>query len=117
MNYIEREAVLDAIATVDAVAGTQTVFRTVENHLVNRLRTPIRLITDDRPHQSFSAVDQFHNDVSELVGLLESDGTYYHAAHRCYYRSPKRIAQEMIDSGISWVTETKVREAQQVKRG
>lgn len=117
MPYIKRTDLLEAIVTVNAVSGTQTIFRTVENQLINRFSDPIDIIDDTRLDREFNIVDQFRNDVAELVEMLEMNGSYYSADKRRYYRFARDIAQELIDSGISWASETKVREAQRVKRG
>lgn len=117
MTSLKRDTLLKAIALVNDASGTQAVFRTIENQLINRIRALDDIIDDTRLDREFSIVDQFRDDVQALVDMLESDGSYYDAEQRCYFTSPKRIAHEMIESGVSWVTTTKVREAQKVKRG
>ena len=117
MTYIKREDLLEAIVTVNAASGTQTIYRTVESQLINRFTIPVEIIDTSRLDREFSIVDHFRRDVCELAAMLENDGSYYDAEQRCYFTSPKRIANEMIDSGLSWVTEAKVREAKRMKRG
>ena len=115
--YIDKTAFIQAISLVDEACGTQRIHRSVEQTLLRRFMDyDLSPTSSKNTHRVFDARDRFRTDVSEIAALLESDGTLYCPDTRRFLDRDSRIARELIESGITWATTTKVKEARQLLR-
>jgi hypothetical protein len=105
----------EAIQLIDSTAGTQHVMRPVEIHLFEDAPSlsPTPLPIPTLP----SARERFWDDVIDMSNMLNEEGLYLDYANgTTAYHKAHKIAEVMIQRGVTWASPTKVREAQGLKR-
>lgn len=109
--YIQHDALVDAIHLVNRVADCST--RKIELALIQRMdsRPPVPPVAVEKIIP-FDGPKRFWADVERVKQLLERDGTYYR--DRQFFRDPRKITDELVSSGYSWVNIRHVKEAQRL---
>lgn len=105
----------EAIQLVDNTAGTQHITRPVEIHLFDTALALAPVVTDV---PSFpDARERFWRDVIDVSNMLDGQGVYMdYADGTTAYRKAHKIAEVMVQRGVTWASATKVKEAQELKK-
>lgn len=114
---------------VDSVSGTVTVTRCVEDGAARRfpnekyleyLRWLDSLNRDgipESPYADLSPANRFERNVSEVMILLENDGSLYLSDYRTFLQEDKQIAYVLHHYyGMAWIFTQHVNEAIKRKR-
>lgn len=123
-NIITRTEFQEACDCVDAVSGTMTITRCIEESTARRFPNDHYLIylemidqlnangVPDSPYASLTPTHRFERNVSEVMALLESDGTLYLQEYRTFLKEDKQIAFVLNQYyGMAWIMKNHVNEA------
>lgn len=108
----------NAICIVDDVSGTEEVTRTVETETKYHLKHDMPSEIYETIHADDITVAGAITDyIATIAAWLEPDGSLHDAPNHCFIKHPLKIADKLVEYGHTWVYQSWVWEAQQLRRG
>lgn len=97
---------------IDAISGTGSIYRTVENSLFYRPPRQAAHVGYDALYRERNKHAEYELDVRSIATILNMDGTFTDDDGTCH-SGASRIADVLLMSGLSWVNKRKVQKAQE----